>query len=146
MKVILLKDISGLGQRGTVKEVSDGYALNRLIPNKMAQMATPEALKAHEKHVAEDKAARDAREKEWGIIAEKLKSFTLPISAKASAQGHLYKKIASADIVTALREKGFAVPDDAIHLKTPLKEIGKKVLELSLGERKVELMVEIVAA
>ena len=91
MQVILLRDVAGVGQRGSVKNVADGYALNMLIPNRMAQLATPEALKNLERKNAEDTAHRAEQEKEWAAIHEKIQKFTLMLRANASPQGHLYK-------------------------------------------------------
>src|SRR6185503_9371426 len=117
MQVILLRDVSGVGQKGSVKNVADGYALNLLIPNKMAQLATPEALKNLEKKNAEDKAHRAEQEKEWTAIVEKMKNFTLMVRANADQKGHLYKKISAEDIAKVLREQGVDVPEESIHPK-----------------------------
>ena len=146
MKIILLRDVSGVGQRGTVKDVSDGYALNHLIPNKMAQMATPEALKQHEARSAADKARRAAQENEWKMIAEKVQNFTLIVRANASPQGQLYKKIAPSDIAKLLLEKGIDVPEDAIHTKMPLKHTGISKVDIRLGDKTATLTIEVIAS
>ena len=146
MQVILLRDVSGVGQKGSVKTVSDGYALNHLIPNKMAQMATPDALKNLEKKNAEDKAQRAAQEKEWSAIAEKMKSFTLMVRANGDAKGHLYKKISAEDIAKVLREQGIDVPEESIQPKMPIKQSGSWPVEIKLGSHSATITVEVITS
>jgi large subunit ribosomal protein L9 len=146
MKVILLKDVGGLGQRGMVKEVADGFALNSLIPRKMAQLATPEALKSLEKKNADDKAHRAQQEKEWDAIFEKVQKFTLMLRANADAKGHLYKKIAPEEIAKVLAEQGISVPDEAIVPKMPIKQTGAWPVEIKLGNKSATITVEVIAS
>ena len=146
MQVILLRDVSGVGQRGSVKTVADGYALNSLIPRKLAQMATPEALKNLEKKNAMDMAHRAEQEKEWAAIAEKMKNFTLMVRANADAKGHLYKKIAPEEIAKVLREQGVDVPEEAIQPKMPIKQTGTWPVEVKLGARSATFTVEVIAS
>ena len=146
MQVILLKDVAGVGQRGSVKNVADGYALNMLIPNKMAQLATPEALKHLEKKNAEDRARRAEQEKEWAAIAERMKSFTLMVRANGDAKGHLYKKISVEDISRVLREQGIDVPEESIHPKMPIKKTGTWPIEIKLGSHAATITVDVIAS
>ena len=146
MQVILLRDVSGVGQKGAVKNVADGYALNHLIPNKMAQLATPQALKDLEKRAASDKAHREQQETEWAAIFEKMKMFHLMLRANASAQGHLYKKIAGEDIQKLLREQGIDVPIESIQPKMAIKQTGAWPVEIKLGDKSATITVEVIAA
>ena len=145
MQVILLRDVSGVGQKGSVKIVADGYALNHLIPNKMAQAASKEALANLEKRNAEERAHRAEQEKEWGAIAEKMKKFTLMVRANASPQGQLYKKISAEDIAKVLREQGIDVPEESIHPKMPIKQTGTWPVEIRLGDKEANITVEVIA-
>jgi len=143
MKVILLKDVAGVGQKGMVKEVSDGYALNSLIPNKQAEMATPDKLKALEKANAEAKARHDALEIEWKMIEKKLTGMRITLTANANTQGHLYEKISQQDIAAALRSAGVEVPAGMIEPKMPIKHTGEWPVIVKLGSHKAEVIVEI---
>ena len=105
MQIILLKDVAGVGQRGQVKTVADGFALNSLLPRKAAMLATPQALKDLEQKNAENAAHRAAQEKEWDAIFEKIQKFTLMVRANSDAKGHLYKKIGGEEIAKVLREQ-----------------------------------------
>ncbi len=144
MKVIFLRDVGGVGQRGSVKEVSDGYALNHLIPNKMAILASKEALVSLEKKNAEDTAKRAAQEKEWEAIAEKMQKFTLLLRATADKKGHLYKKITAGDIGALLREQGIDVPEESITPKMPIKQTGSWPVEIKLGKHLATISVEVI--
>lgn len=146
MQVILLRDIAGVGQKGSVKNVADGYALNHLIPNKLAQMATKDTLKDLEARVEREKAERATQEKEWAAIANKMKNFTLMVRANANTQGHLYKKITSEDIARILAEQGIDVPADAIAPKMAIKESGAWPVDIDLGKNKATITVDVVAA
>jgi large subunit ribosomal protein L9 len=146
MQVILLKDVAKVGQRGSVITVADGFALNSLIPRKMAMLATPEALKDLEKKNADNKAHRAAQEKAWDAIFEKMKSFTLMLRANAAPQGQLYKKIGAEEISKLLQEQGVDVPDEAIHPKMAIKQTGVWPVEIKLGDKSATINVEIIAS
>ena len=146
MQVILLRDVSGVGQKGSVKQVADGYALNSLIPKGMAKLATPEALKTLEKTNAEEKARRAAQEKEWEAIVHKMRNFTLMLRANANNQGHLYKKITPEDIAHVLSEQGIDVPAEAIQPKMPIKETGAWPVVIRLGTNEATITVDVIAS
>lgn len=146
MQIILLKDVSGVGQRGQVKNVADGYALNSLIPRKAAMLATAQALKDLETKNAADAAHRAEQEKEWAAIFEKIQKFTLMVRANSDAKGHLYKKIGGEEIAKVLREQGVDVPEESIHPKMAIKQTGTWPVEIQLGEKKATITVEVIAA
>jgi large subunit ribosomal protein L9 len=145
MQVILLRDVAGVGQRGSVKNVADGYALNHLIPNKMAQLATTEALKTLEKRNADEKAHRAEQEKHWAAIVGKMKGFTLMVRANANNQGHLYKKITAEDIVRVLGEQGIDVPIESVQPKMAIKETGTWPVQIRLGNQEATITVDVIA-
>lgn len=146
MQVILLKDVAGVGQKGHVKTVADGFALNSLFPKKAAMLATPQALKDLEKKNADDRAHRAAQEKEWDAIFEKMKKFNLMLRANASEQGHLYKKIGADEIAKLLREQGVDVPEESIRPKMAIKQTGNWPVEIKLGEKSATITVDVIAA
>jgi len=141
----MLRDVSGVGQKGSVKDVSDGYALNHLIPNRMAQMATKDALASLEKKNAEDSAHRAAQEKEWVAIVEKMKKFTLMVRANADGKGHLYKKISAEEIAKILGEQGIDVPEECITPKMPIKQTGAWPVDIKLGNHLATITVEVIS-
>jgi large subunit ribosomal protein L9 len=105
MKVLLIKDVYKLGHAGDVKRVADGYGRNYLLPQGMAVLATPGALKQSVKIRDEGSKQRAIVNKEMGAIAEMIKNVTLSFAAKAGETGKLYGSITAQDVVTALKAK-----------------------------------------
>lgn len=144
MQVILLRDVSGIGQKGQIKNVSDGHALNYLIPNRLAEMATPDKVKALEKLNAENAKASEAREREWMSLSKQVDGKQIQITANASEQGHLYEKISAADVAEAIQDQlKLSIPTDAIAPKMALKEVGEWPVEVKLGKNNAQLIVVI---
>lgn len=142
MKVILLRDVSGIGQKGTVQNVSDGHALNFLIPNRLAEMATDDKVKALEKQKATDAEAAAARDKEWRSLAKQLNDARVEIRANASEQGHLYEKISNIQVSKAINDQlKCAVPPASIEPKMSLKEVGEWPVVVTLGNHQATLIV-----
>ncbi|MGI6345461.1 MAG: 50S ribosomal protein L9 [Bacillota bacterium] len=124
MKVILMTDIKGLGMKGDVVNVSDGYARNYLLPRKYAQEATDAALKTvHTERQA--KQDRQAREEQAAVqLAKKLEGLVITIAAKAGEGGKLYGSITSKDIASSLSRQRLNVDRRKIDLKEPLRALG----------------------
>lgn len=129
MKIVLLKDVKKLGRAGTMHEVSDGHALNLLIPRKLAVLATPAAMKKAETSAAQENARRAMDRK---MIEERLAALAegrTVIMKKANAQGHLYDAVDAKDIAEATQ-----LPAEVIRLEKPFKEVGTHEVPVSLGK------------
>ena len=147
MQVILLKDVGGVGQRGNVKEVSDGYALNFLIPNGLAEQATKKKLDEHEVHQKEISQANVERDKHWKTVIENIAGKRITISIRANNVGHLYTQLPVAVIAQAIRDEfGADIPEKAIKVTHPVKEVGEAIARVRLGEHETELTINVVAA
>ncbi|HVU80108.1 MAG TPA: 50S ribosomal protein L9 [Candidatus Paceibacterota bacterium] len=147
MKVILLKDVRGVGVHGDVKHVADGYALNFLFPHKLAEAATED--KIHK--LAAQKAAHQAEvEKEETELAGKvsqLRGKRVAISARTSEKGGLFKALTAKDVVRAIKaEFSIDIHEDAVHFSEPIKTAGEHAVEVRSKSQKAELTVVIVAA
>lgn len=144
MKVILLKNIKGLGNGGEIKDVADGYARNFLMPQGLAEPATPEKsqkLKVEKiKQEKEVEASLFATEK----LAEKLQGQIVEIPGKVNESGTLYAAITPAKIAGKLKELGFEVAKDQIILPEPIKELGEHLVTLNL-EHGLEAEITIMA-
>jgi large subunit ribosomal protein L9 len=142
MKIILLKDAKGVGRQGEIKDVSDGYALNHLIPRGLAQQATAEKVKAHE---AATQKESESRAQEQQALVGKLKSLEaakIEIVAKATEKGGLFKSLGIPDIRKAINsQKGIDVPAENIELEKPIKELGEHPLQLKTAGANVQLFV-----
>lgn len=147
MKVILLKDVRGVGQHGEVKNVADGFAVNKLFPQKLAEPATEEKIKQIEAR----NAARDAElKKEEEALDKKvamLRGKSVTLTARATEKGGLFKTVAAKDIVQALRmEHSLEIPEESVHFTEPLKTIGEHAALLQSKHEKAQLQVNITAA
>src|SRR6476659_4246499 len=124
-EAILLKDVEGVGARGTVVDVSKGYLRNFLIPRKLAAPATKgllnEARRTQEAH-DRDAAGRLARAQEH---AEQLNKTVLTISQQAGEDGRLFGSVTNQDLADAIKEaRGIDVDRRKIHLEDPIKNVG----------------------
>ncbi len=124
MKVILTSDVATLGKSGELKTVTDGYANNFLIPQKLAVPAAGGAYRAWQHDVAsrEDKRKREREEAE--IAATRISSTTLTMGVKVGEGGKLYGSITAKDIADALARRGITVDRHKIDLEDPLKSLG----------------------
>jgi len=134
MKVILIQDVPGLGDRGKTVNVADGYARNLLIPQKQALPATPAATKvaAELNRVAarkEGKVRAGAQER-----AKQLGKISLTIVANAGEEGRLFGSVTNADIADEIagQDLGFAVDKRDIVLDEPIKALGRYTVKVKL--------------
>lgn len=147
MKVIMLKDVGGVGRRGEVKDVSDGYGLNHLIAHGFAQQATPEKIKAHEEATKKESEARAKEEQALIAKVRSLEGARVEIGARATEKGGLFKSLGVLDIQKAIREqKNIEIPAECISLEKPIKEIGDHEIQLKTADVKSRLLVAVKAS
>lgn len=135
MKVILIKDVKGVGRAHEEIEVADGHALNFLIPKGLAISATPSAIKEAElrRKQKTDRVALDATLLAQNISA--LAEARIVIRVKANEKGHLYDAVGEPEIIKAAKEQAHIdIPEDAIKLEKPIKELGIFDVPVSAGE------------
>jgi large subunit ribosomal protein L9 len=124
MKVLLLKDVYKLGRAGDVKKVADGYGRNYLLPQGLAVIATPGALKQVDYIRRTAASQRERMNLELGSVAQRLEGLKLVFPAKAGETGKLYGSITTAMIGEAiLRESGVTIDRRAIDSQ-PIKTLG----------------------
>lgn len=145
MKVILLKDIRGSGKKFDVKEVSDGYALNYLLPKKLAIEANKENLaKINDRNNAD----KYKKEQEIGAskkLAESLNSQKIVIHAKSGDNGKLFGAVTSKEIADEiLNQLKIEIDKKKIILEEPVKSLGTKIINIKLcPEATAKLYLEI---
>lgn len=138
MKVILLKDVKGTGKKGEVKEVSDGYARNFLLPKKMAVVADNTAMKElNEKN----KAIENKAQKEYEAAVElgkKMEEMNIVIYSKAGEGGRLFGSITSKDIAEQLKKQHDVVVDKRkVLLEEPIRVLGSTFVEIKIHQKVV---------
>ncbi|OGI84368.1 50S ribosomal protein L9, partial [Candidatus Nomurabacteria bacterium RIFCSPLOWO2_01_FULL_37_49] len=99
MKVIFLHDVPRVGKKYDIKEVNDGYAMNFLLPRKLAQAATPKAVAELEIRKKEVMIEREVQEDLLMKNLEEIKGKTITIKGKANEQGHLFSAIHKKEII-----------------------------------------------
>lgn len=133
MKVILLAEVRKVGKKYEVKDVSDGYARNLLFPNKLAEPATPGALKKLEAMRAEHEREDSELRARLAEIARKLADTKIEFTLAADSSGALYGSVNKDSILKALREHGFVTKERVeIELKYPIKEAGEYTVPVDL--------------
>ncbi len=125
MKVVLRTDVNGLGYKGDIVSISDGYAQNKLIPQGLAYLATAGAEKEAEKM----RQARELRASEEKAMAEEMASRmeneTLTIAMNAGEGGKLFGSVSATDISDALSDqKNITIDKKLITIAESIKEIG----------------------
>lgn len=146
MKVIFLKDVKSVGVKGSMKEVSDGYALNFLIARGLAEQATPDKiakLSVQQKAAAVSTAALDEAQKN---LARKLKDARVTIEEKANEHGHLYTQLRADEIVKAVkREHGIDITGHDVQLDAHIKSVGESLVGIKFGKHTAQVVVAVVA-
>lgn len=135
MKVILLKDVKGVGRAHETVVLADGHALNYLIPKKLAILATPTAVKEAE---TRHKQAQDRSALDDALLAQNIAALAearITLKTKANEKGHLYDAIGEPEIIAAAKEQArIDIPAGAIKLEKPLKELGVFDIPVAIGD------------
>ena len=143
MKVLLIKDIPKLGQKNTIHEVSDTFALNVLIPQNKAVRATPDL----EKRVlaAKSKKESDKKIKESIFLTAVQKiSNPLVITAKSDKDGHLFGSINEEQIIDAIfKDIKLSLNKKQIAISSPIKKLGMYKVKLSQSTDVKEINIEV---
>ena len=132
MKVILLEDVSKVGRRGEVRDVSDGYARNFLLPKKLALGATEGNLKnlEHIKKQANAKAERAKSDAE--ALRARIEALTYEERRQASEEGKLFGSVTSQDLVDFLDKHGVRIERRRVQLEEPIKTLGETSVPVRL--------------
>ncbi|MEK7228361.1 MAG: 50S ribosomal protein L9 [Patescibacteria group bacterium] len=144
MKVILLQNVTKVGKKGEVVEVSDGFAVNSLLPAKKAIAATAknlEALTRKRDSILATKAL------EHGLLEAAVKSLpdtALTIAVKANEKGHLFSKVDEKIIVEALAKHRIGISVKNVILDEPIKEVGSYSITVQEGDYKAVVPVVII--
>jgi large subunit ribosomal protein L9 len=124
MKVILKRDVKGLGREGDLKDVKDGYARNFLLPTGAVVVADKGAVANWERH-REQREERDRSTRATAeATAERLRELRLEIPVKAGERGRLFGAVTSHQIAESVAREGIELDRHALHLREPIKALG----------------------
>ena len=133
MRVVLKKEVQGLGRPGDVKDVADGYAQNFLLPRGLASEASAGELKRVAQERATATAKRDRAHAEAEALAKRISATTLVFKLKAGDQGKTFGSVTNRDVAEALRRDAMIEVDRTkIQLEEPLRSLGVHQVEVRL--------------
>jgi len=145
MKVILLKDVAKIGRRFDTVDVSDGYALNKLIPKNLAQAATPENLKRLQNVSAKVAQDRQSEESHFREVLAAVKDIEVSIAVDANNEGRMFQALKANAIAEAVKNAtGLEVSAEHFIMKTPIKSTGEHKVALVSGELQGEVTLSVI--
>jgi large subunit ribosomal protein L9 len=144
MKIILLKDVAKVGKKYDIKEISDGYALNLLIPKGLAVAATPDVTKRIELEKARDEGERKVHQELLAKNLKELDGITVSITEKMNDKGHLFAGINKLEIVQAIQKQTrLQIDPEYIVLDKPIKEAGVVAITVKANNTSAKFNLEI---
>ncbi len=150
MKVILSQDIRGLGKKYDVKNVSDGYARNFLIPKKLAKLATETAVRDIEEQKKELTCRQDKLKSALEKTAERLSGKEFHFYPEVGEKHEVFSSVGKKDVKNAIDDFLTFIPADLkkeisdkikINLLRSIKTLGSHQVKIELGEKKFEISV-----
>lgn len=147
MRVVLRTDVDGVGKKGDVLDVADGFARNYLVPKGRAIVATP-GVQAQAGAMRRSRDVKDAKDREGAeAVARKLVPLVIKISAKAGREGRLFGSVTAADVAHAVTaQSGVELDRRKLHIDEPIKTMGSHEVLVKLHtDVEFRLNVEVVA-
>lgn len=133
-QAILLKDVEGLGEAGSVVDVSPGYLRNYLAPKRLAQVATVASIAAAERERERAETAAREQEQRSQETAALLAKTVLTISHRAGDDGKLFGSVTAKEIVDAIQQaRGLRLDHRKVHLDEPIRELGTHMVEIEVS-------------
>lgn len=146
MKVILNSDVLGLGEEGDIKEVTDGYARNFLLPKKLAILNTRENLASLQHRMAAIQNRREEKRQEALGLKERLEAEEIKFSMPAGENGKLFGSVSSAMVAVELEKKGFQIEKKRIEIPDhTIRTVGSFKVKVKLYDKEeatVKLTIE----
>ena len=145
VQLLLIQSVDHLGKQGDVVQVKRGYALNYLLPQGLATIATDHHRRMVDKHKARLMEIEKARLASLRQLADAIAKQSVTIEANANDEGHLYGSVNANEIAAALKAAGFHITTDQVRLEGVLKELGLYTVKVHLhAEIEAELKVWVV--
>ncbi|MEK7569724.1 MAG: 50S ribosomal protein L9 [Patescibacteria group bacterium] len=136
MRVIFLQDVPRVGRRFDVKDVNDGYAMNFLLPRRLAEVASEKNLKELEERKKQIIVEKEIQEELLEKNLEELSGKVVNMKAKADEKGHLFSGIHKKEIVEALGKMYIEIKEELIDLEKPLKTLGEFEIPVKVANKK----------
>lgn len=140
MKIVLLKDIHGIGKKYDTVTVADGFALNNLIPKKQAEFATDSVVLKYTKLKEAEGEHRKAKEEEVLKDIQNIIAKTYEIKVKANEQGHLFAALHKDQIADVI-----GIDSHFVNLNKNIKEVGEHEVEVKVQDKVFTVKLEVIA-
>jgi large subunit ribosomal protein L9 len=134
VQLLLIQSVDHLGKQGDIVTVKRGYALNYLLPQGLATVATDHHKRMVEKHRSRLQEIEKARLASLRQLADSIAKQSVTIEANANEEGHLYGSVNANEIAAALKGAGFHITTDQVRLEGPLKELGLYTVKVHLHQ------------
>lgn len=132
MKIIFLKDVAGQGKKGEIREVSEGYASNFLIPKKLAQAATPEIQAKIFKENKEAEAKKRKETERLQAIKADLEKGVFNLTVKVGDKGQIFGGVHEKDVADAVNGKlSLNLDKRQVEIAAPIKSLGNHQVKIS---------------
>lgn len=132
MKIIMLKDVEGVGQAGDIVQVADGYARNLLIPKGEALLATDANMARFESQRRQLEATADRERKAATALAEELGKASLTAQVRVGEEDRLFGSVTAQNIADLLKEQGHEIDRRTIELEEPIRALGVYTVPVKL--------------
>jgi len=133
VRVMLTKDVANVGKAGDVREVTDGYGRNFLLPRKLAVPAH-RGVEVEAKRLREAAVKRETKDRvEAQALADEIDNKTVVVRLKVGAEDKAFGSITNADVASALKaQHRVEIDRHKIDLKEPIKTLGEHQVSLKL--------------
>jgi large subunit ribosomal protein L9 len=142
MRVILKEDVQKLGYKNDVVEVKNGFGRNYLIPQGLAEIATPSSLKVLEENIKQTQRKQAQIIEAAEASAKSLEGVKLTIGTKAGSNGKIFGSVTTIQIAQALKDAGHDVDRKKISISGDIKELGEYTAKINL-HRGIEAVIDL---
>lgn len=132
MKVIFLQDVKGQGKKGEIKELSEGYVRNFLLPKNLVKIASDGNVKTLEAQKKSEEKRKEQEKQDAVELGKKLEALNIQIKAKAGEGGRLFGAITSKQVAEALAALGYKIDKRKIELDDAIRTLGTTQISIKL--------------
>ena len=144
MKVLLRKNIKALGQAGEIKNVSDGYARNYLLPHNMAVIATDTIVATQKQQQTKENQAKEKQQAKEKKALDQLANAVIGIKVKANAEGTLFSSITKQILTEAINKKlDMDLKADDINIEEAIKKVGEHEISVNINNQEQKVKVNV---
>lgn len=145
MKIVLLKDVPKIGKKYEIKNVSDGYARNFLIPKNLAELATEEKITKLEQLKNSLQKEKQEKINDFKKIIEKIHEAKITFYLKSDEKGSVFGAITENDISNKLKNYGLNLKPEQIVIPKHLKILGEHPIKIKFSpdiEAEIKITIE----